>query len=184
MRVDLLKEEFGDQLKLDWRSFLLRPQPDNSRDLEKFRKYTKNWLKIGEDKPSGEFREWQSDSGPPSHSIPPHLVAKAAAELGDEAFDSFHNALLKAYFSDNRDISSDKTLRSIWDECGLDAHEFDRSNNPQLLQTTIDQHNEALNAGANGAPAFRLAHSNAAIVGAHPVATLSRWIKRSIDGEI
>lgn len=184
MRVDLLKEEFGDQLKLDWRSFLLRPHPDISRDLGKFKNYTKNWLKIAEDKPSGEFREWQSEAGPPSHSIPPHLVAKAAAELSTEAFDSIHDALLKAYFSDNRDISSEKTLRSIWDECGLDASEFDRSNNPELLKSTIDQHNEALNCGANGAPAFRLSHNNAAIVGAHPVATLSRWIKRAIQGEI
>ena len=184
MRVDLLKEEFGDQLKLDWRSFLLRPQPGNSRYLEKFKNYTRHWLKIAEDKPSGEFRKWQSDAGPPSHSVPPHLVAKAAAELSAEAFDRIHNALLKAYFSDNRDISAERTLRLIWDECGLDPSEFERSNNPLLLKSTIDQHNEALNCGANGAPAFRLAHSNAAIVGAHPVATLSRWIKRSIDGEI
>jgi len=184
VRVDLLKEEFGDQLKLDWRSFLLRPQPGNSRDLEKFKNYTKHWLKIAEDKPSGEFRKWQSDAGPPSHSVPPHLVAKAAAELSAEAFDRIHNALLKAYFSDNRDISAERTLRLIWDECGLDPSEFERSNNPQLLKSTIDQHNEALNCGANGAPAFRLAHNHAAIVGAHPVATLSRWIKKAIEGEI
>lgn len=184
MRVEQLKEEFGDQLKLEWRSFLLRPQPGQSRDLEKFKQYTKNWLKIAEDKPSGEFREWQSDAGPPSHSIPPHLVAKAAAELGDEAFHRIHDALLKAYFTDNRDISDESTLRSIWDECGLDASEFDRSKNPEHLKSTIDQHNEALSCGANGAPAFRLAHINAAIVGAHPVATLSRWVKRSIEGEI
>lgn len=184
MRVELLKEEFGDQLNIDWRSFLLRPQPEGSRDLEKFKNYTKNWLKIAEDQPSGEFRQWQSDNSPPSHSIPPHLVAKAAAELGGNAFHSIHDALLKAYFTDNRDISSETTLRSIWDECGLDAGEFDRSSNPEHLKATIDQHNEALSCGANGAPAFRLGHIDAAIVGAHPVATLSRWIKRSLDGEI
>ena len=120
----------------------------------------------------------------PSHSIPPHLVAKAAAELGDDAFHRIHDALLKAYFSENRDISSESTLRSIWDECGLDAREFDRSRNPEHLKLTIDQHNEALSCGANGAPAFRLSHIPAAIVGAHPVETLSRWVKRSIDGEI
>ena len=184
MRVELLKEEFGDQLNLDWRSFLLRPQADGSRDLEKFKKYTENWLRIAEDKPSGEFRAWQSDNSPPSHSIPPHLVAKAAADLSDEAFQRIHDALLKAYFTDNRDISSEATLKLIWEECGLNTDEFDRSNNPAYLKATIDQHNEALNCGANGAPAFRLSHINAAIVGAHPVGTLSRWIKRSLDGEI
>jgi hypothetical protein len=104
VRVDLLKEEFGDQLKLDWRAFLLRPQPGNSRDLEKFKNYTRHWLKIAEDKPSGEFRKWQSDAGPPSHSVPPHLVAKAAAELSAEAFDRIHNALLKELSDEDLEV--------------------------------------------------------------------------------
>ena len=184
MRVHLLKEEYGDQLKQEWRSFLLRPHPDGSRNLEKFKRYTKNWIRISEDEPSGNFREWATDESPPSHSIPPHLVAKAAAELGGEAFDVMHEALLKAYFAENRDISSESTLRSIWDECSLPRDDFERWTNPAHMKATIDEHNEALNCGANGAPAFRLVHINAAIVGAQPVPVLSRWIKRAIDGEI
>jgi len=184
VRVHLLKEEFGDQLNLEWRSFLLRPHNEGSRSLEKFKSYTRNWSRIGEDEPSGNFREWATEEGPPSHSIPPHLVAKAATELGDESFDAMHEALLKAYFADSRDISAEATLRAIWDECGLPANEFERWSKPEHLKATIDEHNEALNCGANGAPAFRLAHINAAIVGAQPVPVLSRWIKRAIDGEI
>ena len=180
----MLREEFGDQLSLEWRSFLLRPHPGGSRDLEKFKAYTKNWLRIAEDEPSGNFRAWATEERPPTHSIPPHLVAKAAAELGHEAFDVMHEALLRAYFADNRDISAEATLRAIWNECELTEDEFDRWSNPGHLKATLDEHNEALNCGANGAPAFRLAHINAAIVGAHPVATLRHWVKRAIDGEI
>ena len=180
----MLKEEFGDQLSLEWRSFLLRPHSDGSRNLEKFKGYTKNWLRIAEDKPSGNFRVWATEELPPSHSVPPHLVAKAAAELGDEAFDVMHEALLRAYFTENRDISAESTLRAIWNECGFTEGDFERWSNPEHLKATVDEHNEALNCGANGAPAFRLAHINAAIVGAQPVATLSRWIQRAIDGEI
>ena len=180
----MLREEFGDQLTLEWRSFLLRPHPKASRNLEKFKDYTKNWLHIAEDKPSGNFSVWATDERPPTHSIPPHLVAKAAAELGEEPFDVIHEALLRAYFTENRDISSEATLRSIWDECSLPRDDFERWTNPAHMKATIDEHNEALNCGANGAPAFRLAHINAAIVGAQPVAMLSRWITRAIDGEI
>ena len=180
----MLREEFGDKLTLEWRSFLLRPHPKASRNLEKFKDYTKNSLHIAEDKPSGNFRVWATDERPPTHSIPPHLVAKAAAELGEEPFDVIHEALLRAYFTENRDISAESTLREIWNECGLNENEFKRWSNPKHLEATIDEHNEALNCGANGAPAFRLVHINAAIVGAQPVPVLSRWIKRAIDGEI
>ena len=39
-------------------------------------------MRVGSDADSPEFRVWEGDAGPPSHSIPPHQVAKAAARLG------------------------------------------------------------------------------------------------------
>ena len=45
-------------------------------------------------------------------SSPPHLVAKAAAQLDETVFESIHEALMDAYFEDNRDISLEKTLKS------------------------------------------------------------------------
>ncbi len=184
MRVRLLKEEFGNRLTLEWRSFLLRPEPEPGRSLEKFRQYTQSWLRVAADEPSGNFQTWASDEGPPSHSIPPHLVAKGAAEISEEAFHAIHDALLKAYFTDNRDISSEATLRAIWAECGLDEAEFERCRNPDLLNRIIEEHNEAITVGATGAPAFRMAHHDIAITGAHPVETLSRWIQRVLDDKV
>lgn len=178
----MLKEEFGDRLELEWRSFLLRPRPE-PRTLEQFRKYTQSWLKVASDKPSGDFQPWSTGEGPPSHSIPPHLVAKAAAELGDDAFHVIHDALLAAYFKDNRDITAEATLRAIWNEVGLPADEFERSQKPEFHQQVIDEHNEAIASGATGAPAFRMSHHDVAIVGAHPVETLARWINRVLDGQ-
>lgn len=180
MRVRLLKQEFGDRLELEWRSFLLRPEPE-PRTLEKFRAYTRSWQRVAEDEPSGEFRVWSTDEGPPSHSVPPHLIAKGAAELGEEAFDAVHGALLRAYFTDNRDISAEPTLRAIWSEAGLPDDEFERCRNPELLNRIIEEHNEAISVGASGAPAFRMSHHDVAITGAHPVPTLSRWINRVLD---
>ena len=183
MRTRILKQEFGDRLELEWRSFLLRPHAE-SRPLEKFRKYTQSWLRVAEDHPAGNFRPWSTDENPPSHSIPPHLVAKAAAELGSEAFEAIHEALLKAYFVENRDVSNETTLHAIWEACELDPVQFERSRKPEILKAVIDEYNEAMKYGASGAPAFRMSHHDAAIVGAHPVETLRRWINRVLDDDI
>ncbi len=183
MRVHLLKKEFADRLELEWRAFLLRPHP-GGRNLEKFRRYTQSWLKVAADQPAGNFRPWSGDENPPSHSIPPHLVAKAASKLGEDAFNAIHEALLKAYFVENRDVSNEATLRAIWDACGLDATLFDQSRNPELLKRVVDEHNEAMTCGASGAPAFRMSHQDVAIVGALPMETLRRWINRVLDGEV
>jgi predicted DsbA family dithiol-disulfide isomerase len=173
-----LKETFGEQLQLEWRSFLLRPHRGEQRSLEKFRTYTHSWERVAADKPAPEFRVWSTDEGPPSHSIPPHLVAKAAAQLGEDAFETVHDALLKAYFYDNRDISTELTLRSVWNDAGLDEDEFSRSEQPEVLKAVIDEHNEAIENGAQGAPAFRMSHHDVAITGLHPIETLERWVRR------
>ena len=67
-------------------------------DIEKFRAYTQSWLRPAADAESGRFQVWEGDAGPPSHSIPPHLVAKAAATLGDGEFRRMSDRLFEAYF--------------------------------------------------------------------------------------
>lgn len=180
MRLRRLEREKGDLVDVAWRSFLLRPRPDPSRTLEKFREYTKSWLRPAADLEAGHFRVWQGDAGPPSHSIPPHLVAKAAQTLGDEAFRRVHEALLHAYFHDNRDITDGATLRSIWGECGLPAAEFARREDPELLRQVVAEHNEALEHGVTGVPAVRVEGGDGVIVGAHPYDLYDRWVRRLV----
>ncbi|MFQ5417847.1 MAG: DsbA family protein [Myxococcota bacterium] len=166
-------------MRVEWRSFLLRPQPGAKRDLEKFRAYTRSWARPGAEEDSGSFRSWQGDAGPPSHSIPPHLVAKAAAEFSADSFHAVHDALLRAYFADSRDITDPETLRAVWAEAGLPAQEFARSENPELLQRTLREHESALEAGVTGAPAVQLKGNDAVIVGAHPLELYRRWLRRT-----
>ena len=105
VRLRRIGEEFGDRVQFEWRSFLLRPEPDPRRTLEKFRAYTQSWQRVAAEPDAPPFRVWQSDAGPPSHSIPPHLVAKAAATVGPDAFHRMHDRLMQAYFTENRDIT-------------------------------------------------------------------------------
>jgi predicted DsbA family dithiol-disulfide isomerase len=166
-------------VRVEWRSFLLRPWPGAVRDIEKFRAYTKSWLRPAAEPESGTFRVWEGDAGPPSHSIPPHLIAKAAAQLGDESFRRIHGRLLRAYFAENRDVTDPETLRALWGEAGLPDAEFQRSEDPQLLHETLRQHDEALEAGVTGVPAVLLAGNDAVIVGAHPLELYQRWFART-----
>ena len=180
VRLHRLEDEFAGRIVLEWKSYLLRPQPDPSRTLEQFRAYTKSWLRPAADPDGATFRVWATDAGPPSHSVPPHLVAKAAAVLGKAAFDAVHMRLLHAYFAENRDITDADTLAAVWDEAGLPRADLALAADPELLRVTIDQHNEAIRLGVNGVPAVLLAGNDVPITGALPLESYRRWIERAL----
>lgn len=180
VRLRRLHDELGDDLEIEWRAFLLRPQPDPTRTLAKFRSYTESWLRPAAEDDAGTFRVWASDCGPPSHSIPPQLVAKAAAAIGDDAFQRMHERLFHAYFAENRDITDRDTLRTLWIEVGLAAEAFDGSEDPAIRQLVIDQHNEAVGIGVTGVPAVRTADNDTAAMGALPIETYRRWVRRRL----
>ena len=168
-------------MQIEWRSFLLRPEPVQGRTLEKFRAYTQSWTRPAADEDAPTFQVWQTDAGPPSHSIPPHLAAKAAAAISDEAFQRLHERLLQAYFTENRDITDRETLRALWREAELPDEAFARIDDPGFLREVLDQHREALEFGVTGVPAVRMEGMDSAIVGAHPVDLYRRWVWRNLE---
>jgi predicted DsbA family dithiol-disulfide isomerase len=181
VRLARIAEEFGDRLQWQWRSFLLRPQPDPRRTLEKFRAYTQSWQRPAAEPDAPVFHVWESDAGPPSHSVPPHLAAKAAAQLGPDAFHRMHDRLMRAYFTENRDITDADTLLALWRELEFPEEAFARTADPVLLQETIAQHNEALEHGIDGVPAVRMQGREGAVIGAQPVETFRHWINRHLS---
>lgn len=179
MRLRRLKDEFAGALDLQWRSFLLRPEPGSiPPDLEAFRDYTRSWLRAAAQPDAGVFRVWASQEGPPSHSVPPHLAAKAAASLGPEAFDTLHGALLRAYFAENRDITRRDVLAALWVESGLPPEEFGRIDEPRFREQVFREHDEAVAIGIPGVPAVRVAGDEAAVIGAQPIEIYRRWVRR------
>lgn len=168
-------------MQIEWRSFLLRPEPVQGRTLEKFRAYTQSWLRPAADEDAPTFRVWQADAGPPSHSVPPHLAAKAAAAVSDEAFQRLHERLLCAYFTENRDITDRETLRALWREAELPDEAFTRIDEPVFLQEVLNEHREAMEFGVTGVPAVRMEGMDSAIVGAHPIELYRRWVQRNLS---
>lgn len=180
MRLRRLEEEFPASLSVQWRSFLLRPEPGSMRSLATFRAYTRSWLRPAAESDAGTFRVWEGEAGPPSHSVPPHVVAKAAATLGSDAFRRMHERLLAAYFAENRDITDTATLRALWHEAELDPAAFARTEDPELRRRTFDEHDEALEHGVTGVPAVRMLGNDAVLVGAYPLELYRRWINKAL----
>lgn len=176
-----LVDAYDGRLQIEWRSYLLRPIEKKNRDREKFRKYTEKWRRIGAEPGAGTFTVWASDDPPPSHSVPPHRVAKAAARVGPLAFRRMHERLMGAYFNDNRDISSETVLQDLWASAGLAEADFALSHAPEIEEEILREHGEAKAQGANGVPAIRRIDNEAVIVGAHPEALYRRWIDRSLE---
>jgi predicted DsbA family dithiol-disulfide isomerase len=188
VRLARLERELGPALDLEWRAYLLRPAPraDDDRDeaLRRFVRYTQSWLRPAAEGDGGVFRVWETTEGPPSHSVPAHVAAKAAQALGPDAFRALHPRLLAAYFAENRDISRRDVLRALWREVGLPDAAFERVDDPGLERAVRAEHAEALELGVTGVPAAQLEGMDAALVGALPYETYRRWLVRHLpDGE-
>lgn len=180
-RLHLLQDEFGEGLEVAWRSFLLRPRP-RRREREEFVRYTASWRRPAAEEDAPAFRVWRGSAGPPSHSVPPHQLAKAAARIGPPAFAAIHGALLRAYFEQNRDITSLETQRALWREVGLDDAAFVQVSDPALLDEILAEHREAAERGIGGVPAVAVEGHEGLVTGAQPLAVYRRWIQRLREG--
>jgi predicted DsbA family dithiol-disulfide isomerase len=177
-RLRILETEQAGALRLRWRSYLLRPHPEPGRDLLQFVRYTQGWLRPAGEPDAPPFRVWESTQGPPSHSLPPHLVARAARRHGEAAGRAVHERLLRAYFEENRDISREDVLHELWRDAGLPDAAFAGWADPALVRETIDDHNQAVELGMTGVPAVRVAGSDAFVMGAQPLEVYRRWVAR------
>lgn len=185
MRIDQIEERFGDQVAVEWKAFLLRPEPTGG-DPEKhakFVEYTKSWMRPAEAEPSLTFSVWATDNPQPSGSIPAHVAAKAMAEHAPEATAAYHRRILDAYFAENRTISEPEVLAELAAEVGVDpagflAHVAERQ--IPLAQAAIDDHNDAIQNGITAAPTVVL-DGVLPVPGAQDFEAYERWIERLLD---
>ena len=156
MRLDQVVEEYGDDVELIWRSFMLRPEPEE-RSTEKFVEYTRSWERPAALEPKVTFRTWSTDNPPPSHSAPSAVAGKVAARFGPERYRAFHRRVMEAYFTENRTISDRSVLLDIAEEAGIDRQAFDQrwqEEGEALLGQVVAEHNEAVGAGINAVPSL------------------------------
>ena len=153
MRLAQIRREFGADVAIAWRSFLLRPDPQ-PKSLEKFRTYTQSWKVPAGQPGAGRFRVWSTDEAPPSHSVPPGVAVKAAArQLDEDGFERFHLALMDTYFYANRNVTERQTLIDVATECGLDVETFTAAlADDSVEREVLADHKEAVGLGISGVP--------------------------------
>ena len=112
---------------ISWRSYLIRKE-----GVTTFDDYIASHFKRANEQEEGIiFNPWKS--GPyPTWGMPALKASKAAELQGREKWKKFHLAVMKAFYTDGRDISKEHILEEIAEEQGLIMDEFVReSKNPE-----------------------------------------------------
>ncbi len=174
-------DEFQDSLLVEWKSFLLRPHPE-PKSLERFKSYTRSWMRPAEQPDAGRFRVWSTEEAPPSHSVPPNVAVKAAARQG--AFERFHLALMDAYFYGNRNVTERTTIVDVAQAVGLDMVAFERDlDDTSVAAEVVRDHNEAVSNGIHSVPTV-VVNGSLPLPGAQELAVYRRVVERGLEREI
>jgi predicted DsbA family dithiol-disulfide isomerase len=183
VRLDQLQKSRGDVIEITWRSFLLRTEPKTT-DRQKFAAYTESWLRPAAMEPAADFHIWDDSSDdPPTSSLPAQIAAKAVDRCSPARATDFHWALLKAYFTDNRDISNWTVLRAIAADSGIDQVPFDELievGRQDLAGEVIDDHNAAVERQIHAVPSV-LVDDKLVVPGAQDVEVYERIVDRLIE---
>lgn len=182
MRLDDVAEHFGDRVDITWKSFLLRTEAKHT-SREKFVRYTEGWRTMADMEPRAVFNPWSSDNEPPSTSLPAQVAHKVVVASWPEADKAMHDALLTAYFTDNRTISDWEVLADIAVSVGLDRDEFRTMAAEQrqtMAELVIEEHNEAINQGITAVPTV-LINEVLPVPGAQETESYIAWIDRLLE---
>lgn len=157
MRLDDLKAKYGDKIRVEWKSFMLRSTEEGGKSRAEFVEYTRLWSRM----PDADARlvvtsPWASDDPQPSHSLPALVAFKLVEAHGEAVADDFHHRVFNAYFNENRTISDLDVLATIASDSGLNANDFktDFAEQQSNLEAEVfADHNEAIQLGVSGVPA-------------------------------
>ena len=123
MRLEDVRQAYGDRVELHWRSFPLIPgQQPGRRVTEKTREGRR---RVGAEEPRASFVTPELDVALPASSVPAQTAAKCAERQGDALFAGFHQGLFTAHFRDNLDIGRRDVLWNLARACGLDMARFE-----------------------------------------------------------
>ena len=145
MWLESAKEQSGDQLDINWRGFLLE-QVNNKQGPD--------W-KVWEQPDDYEFRGlWALRAG------------EAAKMQGEEVFQKFHIALLRARHEDRVNIGDRDVLMEVAGSAGLDLEKFRTDiDDPAVKERVVANHLEAVeNYGVFGTPTFVFPNGAAAFL--------------------
>ena len=129
--LDMVREELGDELELNWRYFPL--EQVNAKDPE--------------------FRLWEQPNDGTSSSLRSFQGAHAAARQGEEAFKRFHASLYRKRHEDGRNLGQQDVLEAAAEDAGLDLEQFRRDlASDEVFPIIEDHYTTARSLGVFGTP--------------------------------
>ena len=181
MRLREIGQDYGDRVRIHWRTFPLIPneQPDR-RVTQKTREGRQ---KVGGEEPRARFAPPAIDSPLPSSSMPALTAAKCAELQGAACFERFHDRLFTAHFGENLDISRHDVLWTLAQECALDMERFKTDFGREAYQAVLHDCAEgAAWFGVSGLPTVIL-NEKLSLVGAVPTERYRLLIDWILAGE-
>ena len=138
-----MRERLGEALRVNWRYFPL----EQVNSVE-----------------GPEWKLWEQPDSHRSRGRPAFQAAIAARLQGDEPFDRFHIALLRAKHEDGKDHGQRQTLLEVARSVGLEIDRFERDMQDRSLLTRIGtDYEEARDRfGVFGTPTFVFSNGAAA----------------------
>lgn len=179
MRLDDLKDQLGDKIRIEWKSFMLRPSEQGRKSRQEFLEYSKLWAPMRDLDPRLSVTSpWGTENSHPSHSLPALAASKLIRAFGEEIEDDFHHGMFKAYFLENRTISDLDVITAVAVEAGADEARFSAgfaTQRQDLDNQVIADHNEAIQHGISAVPTV-IVNNEVAISGAQETDTYIRVI--------
>ncbi len=168
MRLKKIREEYGGRVEIQYRVFMLRPEPDPTAVFNDYRRT--HWTNANAQPDSGDFTMWDEGGGEtfPNCSMPSAEAGLAARFQGDGEWDALHRNLLAAFFTESRDISDRKVIDEVAERSGLDMDRFrDAVASGDLRRRAMREYAGAVSLGITGIPSV-VVNDEAVIVGAVP----------------
>ncbi len=170
-----LKETYGDEIAIRWRSYELRPagSPPMPEDYRK---------RIEQNRPVLYARMKQDhgvdlNSGPFGINSRPSLIIEKYAEAQGVG-EAFHNVTQAAYWLEGRDISDQHKLRKLMQQVNLDPTQFDSAlANPDYDEEVSFDVAQAREYGLDGVPAL-VFNDKYLVMGAQPYQTLANAVEK------
>lgn len=178
MRLRAVEREFGDQLRIRWRTFLLYPE-EGERYMSA--EVARAWQGAQEEEPEAPFARWPAGRALPRSSLPAQEAAKAALRQGEDALWRLHPLLFKAYFARSADISDEETLLALAAEAGLDVPRLRQDlASGECARETLEEHETAFERyGVSGVPTV-IVDGGFPLLGALPLEMYRRAIERAL----
>ncbi len=143
VRLDAVLTRLGRRVPIRRVGYILKPEPPAFPSFSGERRA--HWQRAGAAEPSLGIRLWVKGERYPGSSVPALEAAQAARRQGDEASETFHFGLFRAFLVENRDISDRAALEEVAATCGLDLHRFTVDiNDPTVKEAVYAEHLEAV----------------------------------------